>query len=789
MKLFEKIQHLVQKTPKVEPEIFLSLILDESYIQAGAWVLDSAKKSHIVNSTSERATSPSWEDRIRMADHAIGKLEEETGSTKLSKVVFGLGECFLTKDGDIEKSVRPALKQLTKSLGLSPLGFVPLSTSIAHFLRKTEGIPTSVILIGVTERDLDISIYRVGRLAFSISVKKTESEGEDIENGLKACTDADVLPSRILLYGADDVRITEIKSVLLRHQWTARANFLHYPKIEIFPFDRMIDTVVEAGANEITHELKEEDQRESLISETKENGERELGANTVIEEEKLTKGEPLVEEPHLVEKEEKGKTHMVVVQPEMLGFHESSDEHGTETHFTEKERETDQGEPGENPLEFDDVEKENLLQKAHDYPTEKSSIDEALHKSSSRGPSFHMPNGFYTIMHIAKKIFRKTPKAFIGIAIVSLVVIVVGFLGVTRYLPRATVTLAVLPKTITLEDTVVIDPQGTVIDMEKKIIPAKKLEKVVTGEKTVPATGKKKIGDQAKGTVTIFNKAEGTAYSLKKGTVISIGSLQFTLDSDVSVASAATNLSKDQLIFGKASVAVTAGAVGPEGNIEVNKEFSIKDYNSGILVARNDQAFTGGTSKEVTVVSRADTDTLLKSLTADLIEKAKTELTQSVTGKERMIDQTVKTLVKEKQFIEEIDQEAKDLHGSITVSVSAYTYNEEDIKSLLSGVSQKDIPPGYVINPGRTTVTIGDVTIAKDGKMTTKAVLSTGAIPTIDENSIKKSIAGKKLIDVEKELKIIPGVASAEFLFQSTWKKDVLPINPDHISVTVITVE
>ena len=786
MKFLEQFQKLVHKPPKVEPEIFLSLILDESYIQAAAWELGADKKPHIIDATSERAPAPSWEDRIRMADHAIGKLEEKTGSTKLTKVVLGLGERFLTKDGDIEKSVRPELKKLTKSLALTPLGFVPLSTSIAHFLRKTEGIPTSVILIGATERNFDISIYRVGRLAFSISVPKTEAEGEDIENGLKACTDADVLPSRILLYGSDDVRIQETQSLLLRHQWTARANFLHYPKIELFPFEQMIETVVRAGANEITHELQEELLPDGIPLKEKE-------GNTITEEhdekkEAVQTIEPMTEEPHLMKPEEKGSTHMVVVQPEVLGFHETTDEENIQPGFHTGEEIEEGKVPEENPLEFDVGEKENLLEKEEQSSLEKNTLDVVSEKKSIL-PSFSFPSGFSHSMRFGGKVFRMIPKKMTAIILFSLVILIGGFIAVTRYLPRVTVTLAVLPKTIATEDTIIIDPQATVIDMEKKIIPAQKLEKVVTGEKTVPATGKKKIGDPAKGTATLYNKSEGTSYTLKKGTVITTGSLQFTLDGDVSVASAATNLSKDQLVFGKASVTVTAIAVGPEGNIDANKEFTVKDHSSTVLVARNDQPFTGGTSKDVTVVSRADTDTLLKALTADLVEKAKTELTQSVSGKDRMIDQTVKTVVKEKQFIEEIDQEAKDLHGNLTVSVSAYTYNEEDIKTLLSASAQSSIPEGYSVNPGRTTVSIGTVTIAKDGRMTAKATLSSGAIPTIDEIAVKKTIAGKKLVDATNALKMINGVASAEFIFQSTWKKDILPMYPDHITISVLTVE
>jgi len=772
MKLFEKIQRFVQKTPKVEHEIFLSLILDESYIQAGAWELDETKKAHMLASTSERAAAPTWEDRIKMADHAIGKLEEETGSTKLSKVVLGLGERFLTGEGDIEKSVRPYLKLLTKSLALSPLGFVPLSTSIAHFLRRREGIPTSVILIGATERSFEMSIYRVGRLSYSASVKRTESEGEDIENGLKGCADADVLPSRILLYGADDVRIQETKSLLLRHQWTARANFLHYPKIEIFPFEEMIRAVVEAGASEITHTVGEESDEEQVLPEEKQ--------ETIHEEREKEKKEenlPLKEEPEILKEEDKGISHMVVVQPETLGFHEEGDiRDNTPPHVTE-ESIREQENRIENPLEFDEKTAESEVH-----------IDRDSQIASS--------SGFASFVSTCKKFIRaflwgvrRAPIKIIGIVVLIILCLGGSFWWVTYYLPQAKVTISVLPEKISRDDTVIIDPQATVIDTQKKIIPGKKLEKVVSGEKTIATTGKKKIGDPAKGTVVIFNKSEGTAYTLKKGTVVTTGTMQFTLDTEVSIASASTNLSQGQTVFGKGVAAVTAVNVGTEGNIAANKEFTVKEYGSSVLVARNEQPFAGGTSKEVTVVSRTDYDTLLKTLTTDLIEKAKTELTSSVTGKERMIDQTVKTTVKEKQFTQEIDQEAKELHGSLSLSVSAYTYNEDDVKSLLSGVAQTDVPLGYAIHEGRTTATIGTVTIAKDGKMTTKASLMSDALPVIDDPSVKKKIAGKNLIDVEKELRSIPGVASAEFIFQSAWNKDRLPTNPDHISIVVSIVE
>ncbi len=784
MKLFQTIQHLVQKKPNVEPEMFLSVILDESYVQVGAWTLDHDHKPKILAKASERAAAPSWEDRIRMVDHAIGKLEEETGSAKLSKVVLGLGERFLTRSGDIDRSVRPHLKKLTQTLELSALGFVPLATGIAHFLRKSEGIPTSVILVGVTEQSFDISIYRVGRLAFSVSVNRTESEGLDIENGLKLCPDAEVLPSRILLYGADDVRIHEVQSVLLKYQWTSRANFLHYPKIEVYPFEDLTDSVVEAGANELTQGMSEDRvegegaEPESEIAAQKSESEPEPDDD---------KEPPLDEEPVIKDPEDTGQSHVVVVQPEALGFHESVGD-GKEDR---RQEEAVYGEeaPVENPLEFSKEEKQNLLhgKKTHSEDEDELMDEQSVDTQHKTGLPIQRSAGAF--LHSIARMTGRTPKVPVIIGVVVLLLLGGGSVFALTYLPSAKITLSVLPKMITRNETIRIDPEAGSIDPTTKTVPGKKVEKVVSGEKTITATGKKKVGDPAKGTITLFNKSETTAYTLKKGTVVTTGSLQFTLDTDVSIASASTSLSGDQLTFGKNTAPVTAVAVGTEGNIASGRDFVVKDYTTSTLSGRNEKAFTGGTSREVTVVSRSDYDTLQKTLTTDLIEKAKAELMQSVSGKERMIDETIKTAVKEKKFTQEIDQEAKDLHGSLTVSVSAITYDESDIKSVLAGVAQSDVPAGYSVNDARTTVTVGEVTIAKDTSMSAKASLTTVAVPSIATDTVRKSVAGKKLTEAESQLRSLPGVASAEFTFQSAWNKSVLPKQADHISISVVTVE
>jgi hypothetical protein len=161
--------------------------------------------------------------------------------------------------------------------------------------------------------------------------------------------------------------------------------------------------------------------------------------------------------------------------------------------------------------------------------------------------------------------------------------------------------------------------------------------------------------------------------------------LQFTLDEDVQVASASESIGS--LTFGKADVRVTASAIGTQSNLASGGEFTFKDVSSSTAIARNDKAFAGGTSREVTVVSRLDYDAFVKTLSAELIEKAKQDFAQVVSGSQKIIDDTIKTTVTEKVFNLEIDEEAKQLDGKLTVTMSGIAYTDADVRALLTSAS------------------------------------------------------------------------------------------------------
>ena len=277
--------------------------------------------------------------------------------------------------------------------------------------------------------------------------------------------------------------------------------------------------------------------------------------------------------------------------------------------------------------------------------------------------------------------------------------------------------------------------------LRHKIIPGRKREKSISGEKTVPVNGKKNVGDPARGTVTIYNKALNDTITSKKVPAIATGSLQFTLDNDIDIASASETIGS--ITFGKGDVEATAVAIGPQSNVAAGIEFTFANTSSSIAIVRNEKAFAGGTSREVTVVTRADYDAFVKSMSDELLVKAKQELSSAVEGNDKLIDGTIKTSVTEKVFGQELDQEAKELQGKLTIAVSGIAYSESDVRAYLTTVASSTVPAGYAINDAKTTIEVTNIQIKKDGKITAKATMNAVALPTVDALVIQSALAGK----------------------------------------------
>lgn len=789
MNLPDQFQHLFHQKKETK-ETYLSLAFLHSFVVASAWTIGEEHDLTTLACESLPIKDTSWEAKLDASDAVITRIEEKMPQINLSQVVFGFSAEFLTEEGDIQKSIRPDLKKLTTMLELKPAGFVGIDAAIIFQLKHDEGVPPSAIMLYIHDSEIAVSLYRVGTIVGSREIKAGEFVVQDVEDAIKSFSDVEILPSRMILYGQDDDTLQTLKSKLLMHQWPSRANFLHYPKIDIMTLPDIAHAVTMAGASELTSVIPTEDHD---MTDEQDSSDEEISVATpstitVTEDVMHAEETELADENEKTEEKEEVPLYAMAHEEKMKDTEKEDTEHADDEETSKEEHVAfSQHDMNVIPVSPDVV---GFHQQGVRVTAQERYEPEEVPKKKFSLPITPFVTAIGDRIQDIKGMMAHghpegsvTPRIPIIPIVIILLLIIGGVAGYMWFIPHATVTLSVIQKTIDKQQSATISTTATAVDGAKFIIPGKKQEKSVSGEKTLAVTGKKRIGDPARGTVTLYNKDTATV-TLKKGAVIASGSLQFTLDADVSIASASESIGS--ITFGKADAAVTASSIGEEGNLPSGTEFSVKTYAVSDLVARNDAAFAGGKSRQATVVTRADQDALVKALSDELVTQAKTDLSTSVAGGEKLIDQTVTTTVTSKTFTEELDQETNQLHGKITITVSGISYSENDVKQLLLSLASQEVPAGYVVNEGRTTTTVDNPVVKKDGTITALAKIHLSSIPSIDAKKFQAQLAGKSIVQAEGIIKATQGIGSAEFTFKPSGKKSKLPINAANITVEVV---
>ncbi|MCL5970562.1 MAG: hypothetical protein M1450_03625 [Patescibacteria group bacterium] len=371
------------------------------------------------------------------------------------------------------------------------------------------------------------------------------------------------------------------------------------------------------------------------------------------------------------------------------------------------------------------------------------------------------------------------------IALLIFIVIIGGYLYVSYSLASATLTLIVDPKVFDQEKEFSVNPDIVAVDEINNQIPGKTIETQVSGTKTVTTTGKKIIGDPAKGVITIYNKT-GSVRTFDKGTKISAKNLVFTLDDKIDVPSATE--SGEGLSYGKANISLTAAKIGPEGNLSSQTEFTISDFSSSSYSGRNGQAFSGGTSREVTAVSAKDQDNVTSELTKELKNQAVADLSKKLVSGEKLLEESLNGETVDRKFSVEVDQEAKELTLNLTMKYQVLVYKDSDLGTLIEKIVKSNIPEGYQYVPEQTTFQISQILSSDEDKAVRfKATFNAKLFPKIDTEKITKDISGLSVKKLDSFVKTIQYVAGYEINFQTPLSlfQDRLPKLSKNIKVEI----
>lgn len=386
---------------------------------------------------------------------------------------------------------------------------------------------------------------------------------------------------------------------------------------------------------------------------------------------------------------------------------------------------------------------------------------------------------------------RLPGKRWVVLFSIALLIISGGWWYVIGYTTSAEVRILVNTQSFDQELEFTLDPEAQTVDTETRVIPGKELSIEVKGEESKDTTGTTLIGETAQGKVTIYNKTTQEK-SLEKDTVlVAPNKLKFKLSEGVRVASASVQIEgdKETKTYGKKDAIAQAAEIGPEGNIGNDTQLVFEEYLQDDYSAQATEAFSGGSSREVSVVSSDDVSELRKRILTKLRKDAKQEIESQKESDFTVLDETIEERVTDESLSSEIGEQAKTVTLTATVAFTTLAYKSEDINKLLQENAQSEIPSGFVMQSGKSRQKILDETVNDDGSVDFRSSFATTLLPEINREELRAKAAGMGTDEFGDYLRKQAHVGELEIVFTNKLpflSPRSFPKDPDKITVTVV---
>lgn len=717
-----KIPFLPFFNKKNNSSYFLALVLKNESVNAIIFEELDGKIKIIGNEEqyfNDSVEKISPEEMLDALDKAISQAEQSLpNNTQALKTIFGVNQDWV-ENNRIKKDYLLKLKKISDELGLTPIGFLIVSEAVCHLLEKEEGAPVSAIFIDPGEKFVTVSLIRAGRIVETKVSEIHESLAFTVDSLLKHFTSSDILPSRIIIFESSE----DIVQEFMGHQWSRSLPFLHLPQITTLPAGFDAKAVLLGAASQMGFEVLDE-----MV--TKEER-QEFRIEEGIEE--VTKVEEPKEEPVEETKEE------IVTEPiEYFGFVKDQDVVKT--------------------LPKKIVEEPKLEEKI--IAKEIEEIPEELKAEENQ---MVIQDFIYGLLKIIKKSFAKMPSlhipSFFGekiiLVFVGILILIIGLFFFYIFGVKATIVIKVDPKIISENQDVTFSSISPT-KLESNIIAGEFVTVSKDAQASIPATGKKDVGDKAKGTVTIFNSTL-TATTFPQGTtIISSNDLIYQLSNSVTVASGSGDAISG-ISPGKVNVNVIANNIGPEYNLPSNTKFSIGE--SLLVAAKNDNPFSGGTKKQITVVSKNDVDKLMLDLPKTQEQSARDDLAKNLSGDKNLLPTFIDEAISKTVLDPKIGDEATTVTLRGEVAYAGLSFSKNELVNLAKSILKSKIQNALDINYDNIKVDVKDIKIKNDKDVNANLSIKALLLPKIDINKITSQIKGLSYKETENKFLSISQVS------------------------------
>jgi len=727
---------------KILPLYYLVLVLRDENVQAiiveelgGKIKTVGYKEEHFSTSIDEI----SQEELLEKLDKAISQAESSLPENiKTQKTIFGVKDSWTDND-QIKKEHLAKLKKASEELELIPIGFLVISQAIAHMLQQEEGAPVSAILTEINKKNVTVTLLRAGKSIETKSSEIHDSVPFTVDTLLKHFDIPEILPSRIIIFNGKE----DLSQEFISYTWSKSLPFLHLPQITNLPEGFDARSVLFGAATQMGFEVLGKDTPAAI--ETQDDTEMQNFSapekfSSPADEPEAVNQEPL-EEPKLYKK----------LEAEDFGFIKDID-----VAKMPASPEMSLASRG-GPVRQEEKEEVQEIEEKQEFITE----DIPTNTESSKKFNKILKNILIIILGFVFTITKKIRSGKLSI-VGSTVLILIVLLFVSYFLfLKATITITVTPKISEQKKSVLFSTTKST-DPNKNTINGKFISVSEEGSVSTAVTGKKDVGTKALGSVTIFNSLTQSKV-LAKGTILKApNGLEFTLDSSVTIKAVASHSADQTVTPEKVIMNITADQLGKESNLPSGTKFSVGAFDTSDLVAKNDNPFSGGTKKEVTVASKNDSDKLEKDLIKQLEDKAKEDLQKQLTQNKILLSAFVSETLSKKSLNPKIGDETSKLSLTGTVKYQEFSYDKNDLITFSKSLLSKDIPSNQEIDYNNIKASVSDIKNKNDEEIQANLNIKTLLLPKIDQDNLTKDLKGKSFNFAKDTVSKLPQVENID---------------------------
>lgn len=348
----------------------------------------------------------------------------------------------------------------------------------------------------------------------------------------------------------------------------------------------------------------------------------------------------------------------------------------------------------------------------------------------------------------------------IGLAVLLILMLVV--------MPTAKITIKTDTQTAGADLGFVINTSATSADIASKTIQGTLKQVQKTDTQTTAATGKKDIGVRASGSATLTN-CSNSPVSVPIGTAISANGLSFITQEAISLDSG--NFTGGGTCKTSGSHVGTVSVVAQNSGTQYNVDAQTYAVAGSTTVKASGTAMVGGTSNMVTVISQQDVD-IAKAKIVDNKNSANSELLKKLQNdKLFVINESFTTSPPTVTISPSIGDQASTVNVTSSVLYTMLGVKEDDLKQLINeNVKSKiDIKKQAIQDYGlnKAIFAVSDFSDPKKINLSLQTTVTTGA--KIDEESVKKQVAGLKKGDINQILGSQPGVKEVTVKYSPFW--------------------